>query len=126
MAVKSAYRQKPAAKIPAEPSNIADIKIDGQEPEASVGISAELPEGPKPTDAIVAAVEAAAAADESKYALLKQIEAIRQSEQAQRQAAMMARAHRPMTRDQKLDLWEQQGMPKEERRFFEENPQLVE
>jgi hypothetical protein len=65
--------------------------------------------------------------DEATLALQKQLADLKKSEELQRQYAqqMMAARAQPPTREQKLEMWKQQGMDPEDARFLAENPQMV-
>lgn len=124
MRLKTAYRKShkiPAEEIP-EP-NIPEIKIDGQKPEAEVGISGETEA--EPEDVAAAAIGAATEADQAKYALVKQIEALRQSEELQRRQQMAMAAQRPMSRDDRLEMWKAQGLSDKEANFLRDNPEMI-
>jgi hypothetical protein len=110
MKIKTAYRPKheSAADIPAEP-NIPDVKIDGERPDQVVGISAEIPEPDQPPDATVA--------------LRRQIEALRHSEELQRQAAQIPQ--RQFSRQEKLAAWRAQGMSAEDELALTARPEMI-
>ena len=74
--LKTAYRPN----IPAETE--PEIKIDGERPEATVGMGAHIP---GEDGAVNVAVAEAVQADEAALALQRQIDALQQSEQLQRQ-----------------------------------------
>ncbi len=99
MGVKSKYREKPDLA----PNNIPEIKIDGinAEPAAAM-MTTEIPD--------------AAKADEAALALKRQIEALRQSEAVQRQAA---------PREQLLHKWRSEGMGQTEEHFLRANPGMI-
>jgi hypothetical protein len=105
MRVKSAYREK-QNNIP-PPGNpephISSVNISGAEgkPVAAV-MTAEIPD--------------AAKADEAALALRRQIEALRQSEFAQRRAA---------PRERLLHKWRGEGMGRAEERFLRANPAML-
>jgi hypothetical protein len=122
MRLKSAYREK-SREISAEEIPKPEIKTDGAESDVTA-VRIEAPESED--DPIVAVIGAVTEADASKYALLRQIESLRQSEELQRQhhAAMMA-AQRPMTRDDRLEVWKAQGLSEKGAAFLSENPQMI-
>ena len=60
----------------------------------------------EPSNTVAHAIEAAATADDAALALKRQVEALRQSEELQRQHAAYMAAQRPPTREEKLALWE--------------------
>lgn len=125
--LKTAYRGTtslpPSAGIPAAPSM---PPLDNDAGAVAVDVR-QVPESEEGTQASREAEARAAASDQAKFALLKQIQQMRAYEDLQRQhqAAMMAQPQQPISREDKLNLWESQGMPKEERAFFEANPELV-
>lgn len=124
MRTKSAYREK-SNEIPAP--NIPAIKIDGEQPEATVGMAAHIPAEDGAVDIAVASAEQAATdADAAKLALVRQIEALKQSEQLQRQRhAAMAHAQRP-THDQLLQHWRaNNNMSEADENFLRENPAMI-
>jgi hypothetical protein len=115
MRTKSAYREKPAENTPA-------VEIE----------TAPSPEAPVVAAEVRAESEAPAQSkvdrDEAAEALQKQIEELRKSEALQRQAAQQAarlQQQPPLTREGKLDLWRQQGMPADQIAFLESNPELI-
>ena len=124
MRLKSAYREKPveAPNIPEEPpqpSETARVEFtngsDRAEPSVAI-VSAD--EYPQP--------------DEATVALMRQLDHLRASEQAQKDFAAQVAAQRaaqmaaqPPTREQKLAMWKEQGMDPEDARFLAENPQMV-
>ena len=127
MAIKSAYREKlaEAPNIPEEP------------PQPSETTRIEFTNGAgkaEPSVAIVSADEDPEP-NEATAALLRQLQHLRDSEEALRQhhaATIAARAAmaqqqqaQPPTREQKLAMWKQQGMDPEDARFLAENPQMV-
>ena len=127
MALRSRYKEKlvEAPNIPEEPiqpSETVDINFDTDksEPTPTVGI-VNVADYPDP--------------DEACEALKKQLAHLKASEEAVRQhqaATLAARAAmaqqqqaQPPTREQKLEMWKQQGMDPEDARFLAENPQMV-
>ena len=60
--------------------------------------------------------------DDATLALRRQIESMRQSEQAQRQQAAQPQ---PMTREQRLEAWRQQGLSDAESQFFQNHPAML-
>ena len=126
MAVKTAY--KPKKEFPAE--NIPTVEIDGVEAEPVAALSAEVSPELEPAEAESEAVreyeKEVAKADAASLALKRQIEALRRSEEIQRQQAAQLAAQRPPTREEKLAMWRQQGgMHDAELRFLEANPELI-
>jgi hypothetical protein len=97
------------------------------QPSASTRIDFTTTDDAEPSEAVVAAISAAEQADAAKSALAKQIESLRQSEALQRQhreAAAMAQ-RLPPTREQRLEVWKQQGMSDEDGRFLSEHPGMI-
>lgn len=90
-------------------------------------MSIEVPPGEKiDTEAVEEALQTAVEADEAAAALKRQIEAIHEAEALQRQqAGQMMAAQRPLTREQKLDFWRQQGLTDEETKFLQANPEMI-
>lgn len=127
---KTRYREiksntPPVEEFPAE--NIPEIKLNGVEAEPVAAAPSEIQPQPEPNlEAIAKAANEAATADEAALALKRQIEALHQSEQLQRQhqAAQMAQ-NVPTTREGKLSLWESQGASAAELKFLEANPELI-
>jgi hypothetical protein len=62
--------------------------------------------------------------DGATLALKKQIESLRQSEQLQRQQAAMPQQE-PLSREQRLAAWRQQGISEAEAHFFQRNPEMI-
>ena len=102
MGIKSRYREKFAEEIPAIPPSVTT------EPAA---------------DAVTAAINDAAKADEASLRLRQQLADLQRSEQLQQRAAMQ---QRPMTHNEKLESWRVAGMSDGDCRFLAENPQMVE
>ena len=132
MRIKNKYREiKPAIaenNIPAEEVlvDIPRVEVNGVKAEPVAAVSIEAPADVEPVDAVAAAIEASAKADEAKNALVRQLEAMRQSEALQRQHAAQLAAQRPATREERLAMWKQQGgMSEAEAKFLEANPELV-
>jgi hypothetical protein len=131
VAIKSAYRrQNIPDELPAEPPNIPEVKIDGQQVEPDLAASVELPpEGEPDHEAINAAIARQTEADGAKNRLLEQLAALRQSEEIQRQHQAVAAIHAaraiPQTREEKLALWAQQGMTPDEAAFLQANPEMI-
>jgi hypothetical protein len=127
MGLKSAYKEKTPdnilPEIPAEP-NIPQVEINGMPADPVAEISTDGGDDSEPESVpLPAAVEI-----DASNALAAQIAALKRSGELQRQrqeAAAMAARGQPMSRTQKLDLWETQGMPKEERAWFEKHPELI-
>jgi hypothetical protein len=116
MRTKSAYREKPAENIPAVEAAIAPS------PEASA-VAVEV----RPESEPQALSQAERHAEETKAdaaaeALKRQLAELTRSEQLLRQ---QPQPPRPMTREQKLAAWHQQGMPADQLEFLKANPELV-
>lgn len=121
MRLKSAYREK-AANIPSyefHAPNIPIVKHDGVEAEPDAVITAELPD----SDAADEYSRTVAQADDAALALKRQIAALQQSEQIQRQH--QAQAQRPISPEEKLASWKSAGMPPGEEEFLRNNIDLV-
>ncbi len=128
MHVKSAYREKAADKIPpepVEPPHTPEIKIDGEH--VPVDAMAETQTPPENDgDAATEAMEAAMEADSAKTALMRQIEALKQAEYVQRQhAAHMAQAARPLSREERLGAWKEQGLTDKEAAWLQDHPEAI-
>jgi hypothetical protein len=130
MKVKTAYRpQKSEAEIPA-------VAV-GQPEGSAAAVSVEHHHEPEPepvaeikreeSELLSEHAKEVSKADEAAAALKGQIEALRQSEELNRQAAAQAAysPQRPMTRDEKLAAWKAQGMAQTEYNFLVANPELV-
>lgn len=114
--LKTAYRPN----IPAETE--PEIKIDGERPEATVGMGAHIP---GEDGAVNVAVAEAVQADEAALALQRQIDALQQSEQLQRQHRATMAQQRP-SHDQLLHHWRtQHGMSEADERFLRGNPAMI-
>jgi hypothetical protein len=126
MGLKSAYREKSAENIPPEiptEPNIPQVEINGMGADPVAEISGATDDDDDGVEPVPTAIELNA-----ENALAAQIEALKRSGELQRQrqeAAAMAARGQPMSRSQKLDLWTQQGMPPEERAWFEKHPELI-
>ncbi len=121
MKVKTAYRPLRDKNIAAENSE-PEIKIDGERPEATVGMGAHIP---GEDGAVNVAVAEAVQADEAALALQRQIDALQQSEQLQRQHRATMAQQRP-SHDQLLHHWRtNHGMSEADERFLRENPELI-
>jgi nucleoid-associated protein YgaU len=111
MAIKSAYREKPAVETPAP--NI---------PAPSEKLHVELIDKTDPDKGTVAAIDTAIPTDEATLALQKQLADLRKSEELQRQYAMhqhavqMSQRAQPQTRVQFL---QSQGLTKTEAEWFD-------
>ena len=120
MAIKSAYKTPaPNTEIkdepPPQPSETTHIDFTNGADKA------------EPTVAIVSADEYPQP-DEATVALMRQLDHLRASEQAQKDFAAQRAAQmaaQPPTREQKLAMWKQQGMDPEDAEFLAENPQMV-
>jgi hypothetical protein len=110
---KTAYRPK---NIPAEtpeppqPSETIRVEFTNNEIDPSIGIVG-ADEIPNP--------------DEASEALKRQINALQQSEELQRQYATQARQQRPPSREEKLSAWRAQGAEESELGFLAQNPELI-
>ena len=126
---KTRYREIKSDIPPVEETpepNIPAVEIDGEKVEPVVAASIEAPAEVEPSNTVAHAIEAAATADDAALALKRQVEALRQSEELQRQHAAYMAAQRPPTREEKLALWKQQGgMHEAELKFLEANPELI-
>ena len=127
MAIKTAYKPKKSVEnIPVEKDlaaideNIPKVEInsEAQEPIAALSVEAE-------PAAAVAAINEATKVDDAALALKKQLDAVRQNEELQRQQAAMMAALQPPTREQLLDQWKKQGMSETEAAFLQKNPALI-
>ncbi len=109
MAIKSAYGKTPAGNTeipdePPQPSETTHIDFTNGADKA------------EPTVAIVSADEYPQP-DEATVALMRQLDHLRASEQAQKDFAAQRAAQmaaQPPTREQKLAMWKQQGMDPED------------
>ncbi|MGA8697164.1 MAG: hypothetical protein WB689_25665 [Xanthobacteraceae bacterium] len=129
MKTKTAYRpQKPEAEIPAV--------VVGQPDGSAAAVAVEHHHEPATEPIVEIEREQEAAlhehkaevtkADEAAAALKRQIEELTRSEALQKQAAQYAaQPQRPLTRDEKLALWRQQGMPDDQAEFLKANPELI-
>jgi hypothetical protein len=123
---KTAYRLP--KNTPAEEP--ADIPEEIQ-PSASTTINFNTDKS-DPVEATVAAIEPVAPADEATLALQKQLADLKKSEALQREFAQRVAAQRaaqmaaqPPTREQKLEMWRQQGMSPADEKLLIENPQMI-
>src|SRR5262245_27367976 len=125
MRTKSAYRDKPDSEIPAAPSNIPEVKIDGEDAEPVLTASVETE-----PDAVTLAINRATEADQAKLALVRQLEALKRSEEGQRlhqEAMAAAQAPQPLpeTLEDRIALWRQHGISEAEADFLRQNPELA-
>jgi hypothetical protein len=117
MAIKSAYREKPAVETPAP--NI---------PAPSEKLHVELIDKTDPDKGTVAAIDTAIPTDEATLALQKQLADLRKSEELQRQYAMhqhavqMSQRAQPQTRVQFL---QSQGLTKTEAEWFDSREDIM-
>lgn len=118
MRTKTAYR----------PIKSEDISEDiPAEKELPVSVVSAPPEGP----AVAVAVEKPQAepqakVDEPSLALSKQLDELKRSEELQRQRAThIGASQQPVTREQKLHLWKQQGLTAAEARFLQQHPDMI-
>ena len=127
MKTKTAYREKiPAVETPA--TNIPEEPI---QPSESVHV--EFIDKADPDKGAVAAIDTAIPQpDEATLALQKQLADLKKSEALQREFAQRVAAQRaaqmaaqPTTREQKLEMWRQQGMSPADERLLIENPQMI-
>jgi hypothetical protein len=130
MAIKSAYREKPAEKLlfdtrvaEADPSKAELLPEEPIQPSESVRINFDTEAEP------VVAIEPA---DEAGEMLKRQLQHLRDSERAQHehamrvQAAQMAQqAQRPMSREEKLEAWRTNGGDEGDIAFLESNPEMI-
>jgi hypothetical protein len=127
-----ATRQKaepnPEPEIPAD---IPESKINGVEAQPVAAVSAEAPPEPtlaEPAPDVAKAEAAAAEADMAAYALKRQIDAMRQAEQLQRERLEYQRvqlASQPTTREGKLEAWQAQGLTEQETQFLRDHPRML-
>ena len=128
MAIKSAYREKPAEQPPDIP---ASEKIDIEVHDTAVPDVAAI----EPAVAVVSADEYPNP-DEAGEALKRQLEHLRQSEEAQRQhhaAVMAARAAQmaapaptlPEGRAERIALWKQHGLSDDDAAFLQARPSMI-
>jgi hypothetical protein len=113
MKTKTAYR--PKSESPAE-----NIPADKPAVEAVIAPSPEAPTVGVDVRPDTEATKADAAAE----ALKRQVEELARSEAFLRQQAQ-PQPPRPMTREEKLAVWQQQGMPGDQLEFLKANPELV-
>jgi hypothetical protein len=130
MKTKTAYRPKSeilAENTPSENKPTVEAAI-APSPEAPA-VAVDVRPGAEPQPQSVREHEKQISeADEAAAALKRQIEALRESEALNRHAAQQAarlQQQPPLTREGKLDLWRQQGMPADQIEFLEANPELV-
>jgi hypothetical protein len=114
MRTKTAYREKPVENIP-------PAAILAEAPAVVAEVRPETEAQPE-TEAEHKYAEQVTTADEAAAALKRQVEALRQSEALLKQAAQ---PQRPLTREDKLGLWRQQGIPENEYNFLVANPELI-
>jgi hypothetical protein len=113
--LKSAYRPKKqlSEEIPAENTPAAEIKSP-VEP-----IIAAPPETP----AVAVQIEPSS---EASQALRRQLEAQQRAEELRRQqAAQAALPQQPLSREQRLELWKQQGLSEAEAQFLKDHPEMI-
>jgi hypothetical protein len=116
MRTKSAYREKTAENISAA------VEAAIAAPEAPAVAAEVKPEPQAETEAAHKYAEQVTTADQAAEALRRQVEALRASEALLRQAAQ---PQRPLTREEKLAVWQHQGMPVDQLEFLKANPELV-
>jgi hypothetical protein len=124
MKTKTAYRPKSGTpeNIPPENKPAVEAVIAAPEaPAVAVDVRPET-ETPAEREAERNHAEEVTKADEAAEALRRQVAALRQSEALLRQAAQ---PQRPLSRDEKLALWQHQGMPADQLEFLKANPELV-
>jgi hypothetical protein len=110
MRTKTKYREINSENIPAEkelPATLVSAPPNG----LAVAVAVE-PQPPASEPAPVAASEA----------LGKQLAELKRSEELQRQRASQ---QQPVTREQKLHYWRQQGMSEAEARFLQQHPDMI-
>jgi hypothetical protein len=116
--IKSAYKTPAPDNIPEEP------------PQPSETVRVEFIDKTNPDKGTVAAIDTAIP-DEAGEALRQQLNALRQSEELQKQfalhqrAAQMAQRTQPMSREQKLEVWKSQGLSDSEADWLRERPALI-
>jgi hypothetical protein len=128
MRTKSQYREAkpeiPAAVVEQPDGSAAAVSVEHHgEPESEPVAEIERDE----SEALRQHAKEVSEADSAGAALKRQIEELARSEQLQKQAAQYAaqQQQRPPTREEKLALWRQQGMPDDQVEFLKANPELV-
>jgi hypothetical protein len=116
MRTKTQYREAKSESIPAVEAAIAPS------PEAPTVAVDVRPESEPQTQSEPERRAEEIKADAAAEALKRQIEALRQSEALLRQPPQ---PQRPLSRDEKLAVWRQQGMPGDQLEFLKANPAMV-
>jgi hypothetical protein len=116
--LKTAYRNSVETSAPSVP-------VDDEPPQPSETTRVEFTNGADKTEPSVAIVSADEypQPDEATLALQKALADLRESERLQRMAQQ--HAQRPMTREEKLELWKGQGMDDHEAEFLRGHPELI-
>jgi hypothetical protein len=113
MRTKSAYREKPAANINPPAEAVITPAPDAPAVAAEVRPQSEPQAG-------------SSQPDEAAAALRRQIDELRRSETMNRRAAELAvRPQQPLSREQKIELWRQQGMGDQEAEFLKQHPMMI-
>jgi hypothetical protein len=132
--LKTQYRQNSNTDIPPDdlPADIPESQINGTEAalvEAATAAHEPVAEPAPDVEAVAKAEAEAAQADRAKFALLRQIEAMKRAEQVQRQQHLeyqrVALNGQPLSRDEKLEQWRQQGLTAREALFLREHPTMI-
>jgi hypothetical protein len=116
MRTKTRYREIKSENIPIEKELPVEAVIAAPEgPTVAMAVDPQpQAEQPKPQ-----------AADEPALALSKQLAALKQSEELQRQQAAQVALQQPMTREQRLALWRQHGLSDAEAHFLQQHPEMI-
>lgn len=107
MRTKTKYREIKSENIPVEKELPVEAVTAPEAPAIAVQVE---PKQPEPIPAA--------------EALKAQLEALKQSEELQRQHAAQI-AQQPVTREQTLDLWKRQGLSEAELRFLSAHPDMI-
>jgi hypothetical protein len=126
MALRSRYREKstPVPDIPVPEIPIASA----EQPEAVIGISAQIPDETIAQVEPTAPIEPATDANAAEQHLAQQLGALKAAGELQRrqaQVAAMAAQALPPTREQRLEAWKAQGMTEQEAEFLRDNPGMI-
>lgn len=127
MKLKTAYRpKKPEAQPPELPVDLPTVETSTPEALDVSVLSVDIPSEGEPE--IVAALQTSTQADEAAEALKRQIAAVHEAEQSQRQnnaQYVPPEMQRPLSREEKLDLWRSQGLTAKEADFLREHPLMI-
>jgi hypothetical protein len=124
--LKTAYRHDAEPEITDEPPDTPAVEIDGKAAtESGDDLSPIEAEEEQRAEAVADAAREQAAAEASKSALMRQIEALHEAGEVQRQHAAHLAQVRPRSREDKLAYWQQAGMPEAELKFLAENPEMI-